>query len=92
MKERKGGFAMPAVEIESPEQSRKAWEVLLQVGGTFHGVGQEKNILLVTQAQYEALVAAGVVKRDGKEDRGRGQKEEAHRDGTAQGTAGAPED
>jgi hypothetical protein len=82
---------MPAVEIENPTQYKKAWEVLIKVGGTFHGVGQEKRTLLVTQAQYEALVAAGVIKRKSTEARGRGQKD-AHGDRTAQGTAGGPED
>jgi len=77
---------MPAVEIESPGQYKKAWEVLIKVGGTFHGVGQEERTLLVTKAQYEALVAAGVVKRNSTEARGRGKKK-AHRDGTAKRTA-----
>ncbi|HTU16454.1 MAG TPA: hypothetical protein VMG10_00200 [Gemmataceae bacterium] len=81
---------MPAVEMESPEQYKKAWEVLIEVGGTFHGVGQEKRILLVTKAQYNALVAAGVVKSNSTEARHRGQKK-AHRDGTAQRAAGDPE-
>jgi hypothetical protein len=84
-------WAMPAVEIENPRQYKKAWDVLIQVGGTFHGVGQEKRTLLVTKAQYEALVAAGVIQRNRTEARGRGQKD-AHGDGTAQETAGGPED
>jgi len=74
---------MPAVEVENDEQYRRAWSVLTQVGGTFHGVGgEEKRSLLVTQAQYEALVAAGVVKKDRTKDRGGGQKK-ARRDGAA---------
>ncbi len=74
---------MPAVDIESDEQYSKALKVLTEVGGTFHGVGGEENrSLLVTQAQYEALVAAGVVKKDGTKDRSRGQKK-ARRDGAA---------
>jgi hypothetical protein len=73
---------MPAVEIESPEQYTRAWEVLTRVAGTFQGVGGEKRTLLVTQAQYDALVAAGVVKKDGTKDRSRGQKK-ARRDGAA---------
>lgn len=81
---------MPAVEIESPEQYKKAWEVLIKVGGTFHGVGQEKRALLVTKAQYDALVAAGVVKRNSREARHRGQKK-THRDGTAKRVVGDPE-
>jgi hypothetical protein len=39
---------MPAIDIESPERYRKAWEVLIQVGGAFHGVGADKRCLLVT--------------------------------------------
>jgi hypothetical protein len=66
---------MPAVEIGSPEQYSKALAVLTEVGGTFHGVGgEEKRSLLVTEAQYQALVAAGVVKKDGTKDRSRGKK------------------
>lgn len=56
---------MPAVEIDSPEHYSKALDVLTQVGGTFHGVGGEKRSLLVTEAQYRALVAAGVVRHNG---------------------------
>jgi hypothetical protein len=78
---------MPAIEIESPEQYKKAWDVLIQVGGTFHGVGGEKRTLLVTEAQYDALVAAGVVKKNGTKDRSRGQKK-ADRDGAAERTPG----
>jgi hypothetical protein len=81
---------MPAIEIESPEQYKKAWDVLIQVGGTFHGVGQDKRTLLVTEAQYDALVAAGVVKKNGTKDRSRG-KNKAHRDRTVEGNAGGPE-
>jgi hypothetical protein len=74
---------MPAVEIESDEQYSKALAVLTEVGGTFHGVGgEEKRSLLVTQAQYAALVAAGVVQKDGAKERSRGQKK-ARRDGAA---------
>jgi hypothetical protein len=73
---------MPAVEIDSPEQYSKALEVLTQVGGTFHGVGGEKRSLLVTEAQYQALVAAGVVKQNGTKERSRGTKK-APRGGAA---------
>jgi hypothetical protein len=66
---------MPAVDIDSLEQYSKALAVLTEVGGTFHGVGgEEKRSLLVTEAQYRALVAAGVVKKDGTKDRSRGKK------------------
>jgi hypothetical protein len=73
---------MPAVEIDSPEQYSKALAVLTEVGGTFHGVGQEKITLLVTETQYRALVAAGIVKKDGAKERSRGKKK-AQRDGAA---------
>jgi hypothetical protein len=65
---------MPAIEIESQEQSRKVWEVLIRVGGTFQGVGGEKRYFLVTQAQFDALVAAGVVKPEDAKDRIGGPK------------------
>lgn len=68
---------MPAVEIDSPEQYSKALAVLTELGGTFHGVGgEDKPVLLVTEAQYRALVAAGVVKKDGTKERSRGKKKE----------------
>jgi hypothetical protein len=51
---------MPAVPIKSREQYIKAIEVLDRVGGTWHGVGQEEWFLLVSPAQYEALVEANV--------------------------------
>jgi hypothetical protein len=82
---------MPAIAIESPEQYTKALDVLTEVGGAFHGVGGQKRTLLVTKAQYEALVAAGVVKDDGRKDHSRGKKK-AHAHGTAGGTAGGTED
>jgi hypothetical protein len=51
---------MPAVPITSDEQYEKAIEVLDRVGGTYQGVGFEEKYLLVNEAQYRALVAAGV--------------------------------
>jgi hypothetical protein len=66
---------MPAVDIDSPEQHSKALAVMTEVGGTFHGVGgEEKRFLLVTEAQYRALVAAGVVEKNGTKERSRGKK------------------
>ena len=81
---------MPAIAIESPEQYARALDILIEVGGTFQGVGREKRSLLVTEAQYDALVAAGVVKDNGTRDRSRGKKK-AHRHGTVEGTAGGAE-
>src|SRR5438874_538474 len=51
---------MPAVPITSREQYQNAIEVLTRVGGTWQGVGFEEWVLLVTEAQYNALVAAKV--------------------------------
>jgi len=51
---------MPAVPITSDEQYEKALEVLTRVGGTFQGVGFDDYVLLVTEAQFKALVEAGV--------------------------------
>ena len=65
---------MPAVPITSPEQYMNAIEVLHRVGGTWQGVGDEERYLLVTLAQYEALVEAKVVNpKDIKKDSSRGK-------------------
>jgi hypothetical protein len=60
-------MAMPAVPITSPEQYENALEVLTRVGGTFQGVGQKERFLLVTEAQYNALVEAKVITPDKQE-------------------------
>jgi hypothetical protein len=52
---------MPVVPITNSEQYEKALEVLDRVGGTFHGVGQKEWFLIVTDAQYKALLEAGVI-------------------------------
>jgi hypothetical protein len=54
---------MPAVEMNSNEQYRRAFKVLIEVGGSFRRVGRERRLLVVTNPQYKALVAAGVVGR-----------------------------
>jgi hypothetical protein len=65
---------MPAVPITSSEQYEKALEVLTRVGGTFQGVGFEEQYLLVSEAQYKALVEAKVVLPEGpKQDSRRGK-------------------
>ena len=51
---------MPAVPIKNREQYIKAIEVLDRVGGSWQGVGQDEWFLLVSQAQYQALVEAKV--------------------------------
>lgn len=66
------GVPMPVVPITSLEQYEKATEVLDRVGGTFQGVGQKEWFLIVTEAQYKALVEAGVVapQDSGKDSKG----------------------
>ena len=65
---------MPAVPITSDEQYEKALEVLTRVGGTFQGVGFEDKYLLVSEAQYKALVEAEVIApEDTKKDPKRGK-------------------
>ena len=64
---------MPAVPIKSREQYIKAIEVLDHVGGTWHGVGRKEWFLLVTEAQYKALVEAKVIPQDTEKDSKRGK-------------------
>jgi hypothetical protein len=52
---------MPVVPITSRQQYVKATEVLDRVGGTYQGIGQKEWFLVVSQAQYDALVEAKVV-------------------------------
>lgn len=63
---------MPLVELKDSESHRKAFKVLIRVGGTFHGVPERS--LIVTDAQYRALVKAGVVKPDGGKATNGGKK------------------
>ncbi len=66
---------MPTVPMTSREQYIKAIEVLTQLGGTWQGVGFEEKFLLVSEAQYKALVEAKVVQPNGpKQDQKRGKK------------------
>lgn len=66
---------MPAVRIKSDEQYRKALDVLIEVGGPFQGRGPlEKRFLIVTNAQFDALIRAKVVKETGTKGIDRGQK------------------
>jgi hypothetical protein len=78
---------MHVVEIRSPGQYKKAFDVLIKAGGTFQGRGRKKRVLLVTDAQYRALVAARVVKPTGAKARGRGQKK-TDSNGEAEAAAG----
>jgi hypothetical protein len=59
---------MPAVPITSDEQYDKALEVLIRLGGSFQAVGFEERFLLVSPAQYQALVEANVVTRQDKQE------------------------
>jgi hypothetical protein len=52
---------MPHVRIKDLDQYARALEVLHRVGGTFQGVGQDEWFLLLTNAQFQALVDAKVV-------------------------------
>jgi hypothetical protein len=70
----RGMGAMHVVEIKDREQYRKALKVLIEVGGTFQGRGRDKRLLVVTDAQYQALVAAQVVEPNGTKARSRGKK------------------
>lgn len=66
---------MPAVPIKNRDQYIKALEVLDRVGGTWHGVGQDERFLLVTEAQYKALLEAKVTTpEDCKRGPNRGKK------------------
>jgi hypothetical protein len=59
---------MAAVPIKDCEQYIKAIGVLTRVGGTYHGVGRKERFLLVTEAQYQALVEAKVIPPGGDEN------------------------
>lgn len=80
---------MPVIEIKSDKQQRKALDVLIEVGGPFQGRGPlERRTLVVTNAQYQALLHAGVVKPKARKVRSRAQK--ANFDGKVEGTAQPP--
>ena len=55
---------MHRVPIKDLKQLERAIDVLTRVGGTYHGVAREERYLLVTDAQYRALVDAKVVGSD----------------------------
>jgi hypothetical protein len=69
---------MPKVAIKDMKQYEKALEVLTRVGTTFQGVGQDEWFLLVTEAQYRALLEAKVIAGENgapEEKRGKTAKE-----------------
>jgi hypothetical protein len=64
-----------AVRIQSREQYIQAVRVLDKVAGTWQGIGPASDpVLLLTDAQYNALVEAGVVQSNDKEVKARGKK------------------
>ncbi len=66
---------MHKIPIKDDKQYLKALGVLIKVGGTFQGRGPSvKPYLVVSDAQYKALVEARVVEQNGAPARNRGQK------------------
>ena len=64
---------MHRVPIKDLKHLEKAIEVLTRVGGTYHGVAREDRALLVTDAQYRALVDANLaISENGAKVRSRG--------------------
>jgi hypothetical protein len=64
-----------AIRIESREQYIQALRVLDNVEGTWRGIGPSSDpVLLLTDAQYNALVEAGVVPSSNREVKARGKK------------------
>ena len=65
---------MPIIPIKTQKQYEKAIEVLTRVGGTYRGVGQDEWFLVVTPAQYQALLEAKVVNPENEaKDQSRGK-------------------
>jgi hypothetical protein len=58
---------MRVVQIADWDKYVRAFDVLIKVGGTFQG--RPEQVLLVTDAQYQALVKAKVVVPNGTEAR-----------------------
>jgi hypothetical protein len=58
---------MRRVQIKDWSDYEKAFDVLIDVGGTF--ISRPEQVLLVTEDQYQALVAAKVVIPDSTEAR-----------------------
>ena len=67
-----------AVHIRSKQKRIQALGVLDKVGGTWRGIGTSDDpIYLLTDAQYNALVEAGVIPTNDTEVQGRGKKSPA---------------
>ncbi len=63
---------MPVIQLKDIEQHKKAFRVLIRVGGTFQG--RPGRVLAVTDQQYRALIRAGVIKGNGAKVRRSGKK------------------
>jgi len=63
---------MRVLQIDDWDKYVQAFNVLIRVGGTFQG--RPEQVLVVTDAQYEAMIAAKVVTANGTEAATRGQK------------------
>jgi hypothetical protein len=71
-----------AVQIRSREQYIQALRVLDKLEGTWRGVGPSSDpVLLLTDAQYQALLKAGVVPPNDKEVKLQGKKAPAKKAG-----------
>jgi hypothetical protein len=71
-----------AVQIRSREQYIQALRVLDKLEGTWRGVGPSSDpVLLLTDAQYQALLKAGVVPPNDKEVKLHGKKAPAKKAG-----------
>jgi len=64
-----------AIHIHSREQYIEALRVLNKVPGTWRGIGPSTDpVLLLTDAQYNALLFAGVITSNDKKAQPRGKK------------------
>jgi hypothetical protein len=64
-----------AVHIRSKEQYVRALRVLDKLGTTWQGTGTSADpVMLLTDAQFNALVEAGVIPANDREVKPRGQK------------------
>jgi len=64
-----------AIHIHSREQYIEALRVLNKVPGTWRGIGPSTDpVLLLTDAQYNALLLAGVISSNDKKAQPRGKK------------------
>jgi hypothetical protein len=67
-----------AVRIHSRDQYLQALRMLDKVGGTWQGVGPSSDpVLLLTNAQYNALLEAGVVPSNDRQVKARGKEADA---------------